>query len=439
MQPDELRNQLWSRLSPERAREDIGWLSEREPARTLRASVNGFLRHNDTLWASALTYTSSLSLVPILALALSVLTGLGGIKAIRPLIERYLAANSPEIADKLLTYVGNVSSRALGEVGGAVLLVTVVLTLGTVEQALNNIFNVSHGRSWLRKFSDYLSVTFTVPLLLVAAVPVNRFLINRLPHLPGAGWGASTMMVWAGFFFLYVFFPYTEVKWRAALIGSLVAAILLQAGQWGYVYFQVGVANYHAIYGALASVPILLTWIYLAWVIVLYGAELTAAIQGNEPAFELDYHTPGFVRTAALLAVIRAGERMKIPDKPPCTLHQIALEMGVGESALQPVVDRLKAAEIIIEATGGRVAGDRGGPKLFLGRDARAITIAEVMTSLEPKPSDRKRASKIASILEGLTAAENEMLGSVSVDDLISDRALQWPHVVQRNGDDSKA
>src|SRR6266851_4563876 len=83
------------------------------------------------------------------------------------LIEHDLAANSPQITDQILNFVGNVSAKALGEVGGAVLLVTVVLTLGTIEQAFNTIFNAARGRTLSRKFSDYLSVTFTLPLLMV--------------------------------------------------------------------------------------------------------------------------------------------------------------------------------------------------------------------------------------------------------------------------------
>src|SRR5260370_36176806 len=94
----------------------------------------------------------------------------------------------------------------------------------------------------------------------------------------------------------------------------------------------------------------------MAWVIVLYGAELTAAAQGIEATFNLDHRTPSFVRVAALLAVFRAGERMMNRAAPVCTAHGLAAELGVSESALEPVLDRLKRAGIIASSA-ERAAG----------------------------------------------------------------------------------
>ncbi|HEX3408713.1 MAG TPA: YhjD/YihY/BrkB family envelope integrity protein [Candidatus Binataceae bacterium] len=425
MSSAQIRERLISRLraagSPAELSRFAG-LAEHEPLRTVRVSILGFSRNDDMLWASALTYTSSLALVPILALAFSVLAGLGGADRIRPLIERYLAVNSPEITDALMGFVTNTGSKALGEVGGAVLLVTVILTLGTIEQAFNTIFNVARGRSWLRKFSDYLSVIFTVPLMMVAAVAARTYLLKVLPHVPGAAWGVSTLMMWIAFAFFYVFFPNTRVRLAPAAMGGLVAAILIQAGQWGYVYFQIGAARYHAIYGAMAAVPILLTWIYTAWIIVLYGAELTAALQGMEPSFDIDHRAPGFVRIAALLTVFRAGERMLAhADTKPCTIHGLASELGVSESALRPIVEKLKQGGIVIESADSPTFFDRT-QEIFLARDSSTITIAEVLGCLNRAPTVVHGDPRIAAILEGLTAAERDMLGGLTVLDLASGR-----------------
>ncbi|MGH7933627.1 MAG: YhjD/YihY/BrkB family envelope integrity protein [Candidatus Binataceae bacterium] len=398
-------------------------LSRSEPVRMLRSSFASFNRNDDLLWASALTYTSGLSIVPVLALALSALKGFGEFDRIQPIISRYLAANSPQIADQILNFAGNVSARALGEVGGAVLLVTVVLTLSTIENAFNTIFHVSHGRTWLRKFSDYLSVTFTVPLLIVAAVPIKSRFLHELPHLPGLALLVSSVPIWAGFLFLYVFFPNTRVRWRNAALGSLVASILLQIGQWAYIYFQVGMANYRAIYGALAAVPILLTWIYMAWVIVLYGAELTAVTQGIEPSFDLDHRSPAFVRTAALLAVFRAGERMHQRGARACTVHSLAAELGVPETAVYSVVERLKRGGIIVESADADSSRELGHG-LYLALDSGAISIAEVLGCLETAPA-RGGDGRVAAILEGLTAAEAELLGSFTVLDLIAGKVMR--------------
>jgi len=395
-------------------------LANVEPIRSVRLAIIGGNRNNDLLWASALTYTSSLSLVPILALAFSALAGLGGTDSVRPLIEHYLAVNSPEITDALMGFVTNTSAKALGEIGGAVLLVTVILTLGTVENAFNSIFNVSRGRTWLRKFSDYLSVVFTVPLLVVAAVVMRSHLMQALPHVPGVAWAVSTLMIWISFSFLYVFFPNTRVRLGAAAMGGLVASILLQIGQWGYVHFQIGAVRYHAIYGGLAAVPILLTWIYIAWNIVLFGAELTAVLQGIEPTFDIDHRTPGFVRIAALLIVFRAGERMlSRPGAKPCTIHSIANEMGVSETALRPILERLKHGGIVIESVDAPSLFDSGGHSIFLAHDSSKITLAEVLGCLESTSTIAPGGDqRIAAILASVSASERELLGGLTVMDL---------------------
>ncbi len=416
MSTAELRERMAAKIGSAAVRsriERVERFTHREPWRTLRAAVAGFNRHNGVLWASALTYTSSLALVPMLALAFSVLAGVGGEGRIRQLVERYLAMNSPEAADQIMKFVSNVSARSLGEIGGATLLVTTVLTLGAIENAFNAIFNVARGRTWLRKFSDYLSVTFTVPLLVVAAAPMRSHLLHAMPHLPGAAWAASTMSLWIAFTFLYLFFPNTRVRPGCAAIGGLAAAIALQAGQWGYVRFQVGAANYHAIYGALAAAPILLTWIYVAWLIVLFGAELTAAAQTPQAPVALDEAAPGFSRAAALLILLRAARRMDDSGASGrSALNQIAADLGVGEESLRPLVERLKRGGILVEAASG---GDGNPHEIFLARNSSAITIAEALAPLGLPPADDER---LAAALAGIEAAERSFTERVTLQDL---------------------
>jgi membrane protein len=210
-----ISKRLYSRLSAERARADLQRLerlTRRGPLGIVRAAIIGFNNHNDTLWASALTYTFSLSLVPILAVALSAVKGLVGTDVIRPVIEQYLAIKSPDLTERIFDYVRHINAATLGTVGGATLLVTVLLTLSTIERALNTIFNVPHERTWIRKFTDYLSMTFTMPVLLAAAVSLKASFATHLPRLPGLGWLAATLPIWIGFSFLYLFFPHRRVR-----------------------------------------------------------------------------------------------------------------------------------------------------------------------------------------------------------------------------------
>jgi membrane protein len=413
---------LYSRLSAERARADLERLerlTHRGPLGIVRAAVIGFNSHHDTLWASALTYTLSLSLVPILAVALSAVKGLFGTDFIRPAIEHYLAINSPELTNRILLYVGHINAATLGTVGGATLLVTVLLTLSTIERALNTIFNVPQERSWLRKFTDYLSITFTVPVLLAAAVSLKASLAANLPRLPGLGWIAATVPVWAGFFFLYLFFPNRRVRWDCAALGGLIAAILLGVGQWAYITFQVSAGRYQAIYGALAAVPILLTWMYIAWTIVLAGAELAAAAQGTEAGFSLDYRSPAFVRTAVLLTVFRAAERALSRNAPACTIDSLATELSAPSAILRPILEQLQNAGIVIELASDSAASRSG---LFLARDSSELTLAEVFEGFARLPEDIHGDERISAVLKSLAATERETLSGLTVKDLVFGR-----------------
>jgi membrane protein len=379
------------------------------------AAVENFIENNDLLRAAALTYTVALSIVPILALAFSALHGLGVEQQLRPLVERYLALGSSSTADQLMSYVSNVNAAALGTVGAAFLIVTVISTLGTIEQAFNTIFRVPRSRGYLRKFSDYLSVLFTVPLMVAAALAVTTMISVRMTALPFLTGLAPYLMIWAGFFFLFVFFPYTAVRWGPAAAGSLVTAILFQIALWGYVRFQVGVASYRAIYGALATVPIFLVWIYVGWCIVLIGAEITAAAQrGTDPVL-LRPESPDFPCAAALYALVRLAER-QMGRGGPVTATDIAHELGVSAAALEPVIDGLKDAEIIVEA---EPKADQPHSGLFLVKHPAAIPLADAIGALLERTSGAEPDSRVAAVMRAITDAQTSVLKQMTLADLL--------------------
>ena len=390
----------------------LGRVLKSSPVGVVRRVVKGFNCNNVMLWASALTYTTALSIVPILAVALSALNGLGGSGAIRPLLDRYVTASSPEITNRIMTFVSNVNYRTLGAVGAVSLLVTVILTLGTIEQALNTIFRVVYGRTLARKFADYLSLTFAVPVLLVAAVGVQQVIMNHVPGFSNAGWLTSVLATWAGFFFLYVFFPNRQVSIAPSAIGSLFASILFQFARWAFVHFQYGVNQYAIIYGALAAIPILLTWIYIAWLIVLLGAEVTAAVERRNQPLLADRWAMS-ERVIALAIALKLGERMagKQGAVTPATLCS---ELGVTDSVMGEVLLRLERSGIVIEANGEK--GERG---LFLGRDSAAIGLDEILASVKGGSSAPPSDARLAAMVDRLREAERETLGGVTVHDLV--------------------
>ena len=383
----------------------------------LNHAVEGFIFNNDLLRASALTFTVALSIVPILALAFSAVKGFGGAERLRPLIEKYMGLGSS--STQLMSYVENVNAAALGSAGGAFLLVTVISTMGTVEQALNTIFNVPQSRSYFRKFSDYLSVLFTVPLLIVAALGVTAVFSVRISQFPFVTQLMPYLFVWAGFFFLFVFFPYTKVRWGPALIGSFVTAVLFQLAQWGYVRFQVGVANYRAIYGAMATLPIFLVWIYIAWAVILFGAELTASVQRGDIPAMLGPMSPDFLYSATMHILLRLADRA-YHGGDDITSWTLARELFVAEPAITPILDGLKAGGFVIEADPSSGALNQG---LFLARQASTITLADALKSVDFDHGATDGDPRVDRVLAKMGAVRNELLKTITLEDIRSPEA----------------
>lgn len=241
---------------------------------------------NDALpiQASALSFTSLMSLVPLLALSFSVLNGLGyGLDVIA-----YLTSLMDEMPDQFQGFVGellgvvqNTNFARLGGIGGVLLLIIVVQMLGKIEAAFNRVWRVTRHRSFLQKVAQYISIVVVVPILFTAGVTLTakiRFGGEWMEHL-GLIRLAPTVATCLALVFLYTYMPNVRVRFVPALISSILVAVLWQAWLQFYITVQPGVTKLNVLYGTLASVPIFLAWLYVNWVIVLLGAEVCFAVQ----------------------------------------------------------------------------------------------------------------------------------------------------------------
>jgi membrane protein len=259
--------------------------------RILFAAVQGFLDNRCPLQASALTYTTLLSLVPLLALMFAILKGLGVQNQLQPILLEKLSAGSEEIVQQVIGYIDKTDVKALGTVGLVSLLATAISLVGNIELALNRIWGVQRPRSLGRKFADYLSILLTCPILFVAALGLtssiqNVSIVQWIVDLPGMSHLVLLLAVlspyvlmWIALTFIYNYLPNTSVRLASAFYGGVIAGTLWQLAQWGYIHFQIGVGKYNAIYGAFAQLPIFLVWLYTGWNIVLFGAVISFAHQ----------------------------------------------------------------------------------------------------------------------------------------------------------------
>jgi len=261
-------------------------------AKIVYMSVKGLADKEFLTLASSLTFSTTLSLVPILALSFAVAKGFGAQDRLEPiLISRTLAGPAQEVIPKIVEYVNKTNVKPLGSIGLVILVFTALNVLGKIENCFNKVWGVTRSRTFFRRFSDYLSVLTIGPILMIGAVGLSTTLSSQTitKKLLEIGLFAGFMKIFIlslpwicimlALTFLYIFIPNTRVRLYPALCAGIIAGALWQIVQFGYIHFQVGVARYNAIYGTFASVPIFLVWVYVSWVIVLAGAEISFACQ----------------------------------------------------------------------------------------------------------------------------------------------------------------
>jgi membrane protein len=384
-----------------------------------------FLDHQCLLRASALTYTTLLALVPMLAFMFAFLKGLGVQNTLEPLFIDNLSVGSEETVRLIIDYVNNVKVTTLGVIGLGSLLCSTVVQLGTVERALNEIWGVQQSRPWLRKLSDYVSVMVVAPVLLLLAITANAVLrsqtlvasLLKQPFIEDAMVLALTYVaVWGVFTFLYAFIPNTRVRFVPALIGGVVAGTLWQLAQRAYIDFQVGMVKYHAIYGAFAQLPVLMIWLYISWVIVLLGAELAFAYQ-NVAVYPVDRFasvTNFYVREWLGSAVYFSLAQAFIEGTGSWSAVAFAQQHRLPIRLVREVVQSLLHEKLVIE--------DATAPEHYVpGFDLTTITPWHILCALRHQGNDlmeefsELRDSRAAMLMDQVETAAQHVAGARSV------------------------
>lgn len=272
--------------------------------RTLRIiflTVRLFLQNQCPLKASALTYYTIFSLVPVAAFFF----GIAQICGFADMLEKKVRSwfhLYPEAANLVISFSYDTLREAKGGIiaGAGVLLLiwTTVKLLANIEYSLNSIWGVRRGRSLVRKITDYISIIVVCPVLLMTAASGLVFASSAMggvldtlavsAFIP-TGFFAKLVplaAIWGGLTFLYMVMPNTRVKFISALPGGLFAAIIYLSFQYLYIYLQFMLVKQNTIYGSFAALPLLLLFLHLSWLVFLAGAQLTFSLQ-NEKEYEM--------------------------------------------------------------------------------------------------------------------------------------------------------
>ena len=363
--------------------------------RVLHLVLKGYWANDCPLHASALTYTTLIAIVPVLALALSVLRGFGAASHVEQQILETASAMPEQFrafVGDILRYVNNTSFSALGGLGLAFLLVTVVMVLSQVESSFNRVWGVQVPRTILRRFSEYLSVLVVVPVLMLAATTINATLSSQVVidfiesrYATAAAFYLRLLKltpfaaVWIAFSFLYKFMPNTRVRPGPALVSGIIGGSLWIAWQWVYITFQIGIKNYNAIYATFATVLIFLLWLNISWQIILLGAEIGFGLQNHSTfAMEMRSHTANMkTRLSLAIAVLaNASDAMLNGAKCFCA-PAFAQEHGAPIRLLNEVVNELVKTGFLTP-----VWDPKGQGNFVLMRAPDKVRLADVVEAL---------------------------------------------------------
>lgn len=247
--------------------------------------IRNFINDDCAYRASALAFVTLLAIVPLTIVGLSVFSSFPVFQNLRDPLQHFIFDNfvpstGQLIEDYLQVFIDQVAKSSLS--GIIFLLFTAILVMFTIERSMNTIWRVTTHRDHLSAFLLYWAILSLAPLLLGLSLAASSYLLSSSifnQHLP---WifihGATYLLSFVGFTFLYVVVPNHPVKIRHGAIAALITTLLFETAKLAFAYFLIHYNPYKVIYGAFAIIPIFLIWIFWVWVITLLGAEISYAL-----------------------------------------------------------------------------------------------------------------------------------------------------------------
>ena len=408
--------------------------------RTLSLLVRDLVNGQLTLRAMSLVYTTLLSIVPLLALSFSVLKAFGVHNQIQPMLLKFLeplGKEGEEIAANIIGFIQNMNVGVLGALGLALLLYTAISLMQKIEESLNYIWHIQRPRSFGDRFSRYLSVLMVGPILVFAALGITATVMNAetvrgLLATEMLGQLVHTisrltpyLLVIAAFTFIYMFIPNARVRLVPALIGGTAGGIAWQTAGWGFATFVATSGQYAAIYSSLAILILFMIWLYLSWLILLFGASVAFYVQhpeylypgAGEPQLSNRMRERMALASMALVAgSFAAGERTP-------SLAEFVRLLGVPSHVLQSVLDALENRKLLLQSS--------DDPPLYLpGRDPALISVLQVLEAVRSAGEDRfcspvglQAPEAVDAALERMRQALESAVGGMSVRDLAARRS----------------
>jgi len=366
--------------------------------RVLLLSIRRYDEDKCQLRASALTFYSLISIVPVAAMAFGIAKGFGFEKILEAQLRDKLAGHE-EILTNIINFshslLANTKGGLIAGVGLFVLLWAVIKLLGQIEYSFNDIWDIKQKRTIGRMFGDYFSLMLVCPVILILSSGVTVFISTQVNLIVEKftilGSFSSLIffllkllpytLMWSLFTFLYIFMPNTKVRFSSGLVAGIITGTTFQVVQLAYITFQIGAVQYNAVYGSFAALPLFLAWLQLSWLIVLYGAEISFAYQ-NVDTYEFE---PDILqasrRLRTLLSLFVTGRLIKnfIRGEKPMNAGEISNQLEIPIRFVNEIISDLVKSNIVSVV---EIEGDieRGYQPAV---DVSTLTIQHVIDAIE--------------------------------------------------------
>ena len=358
-------------------------------------AVRFFLDKRVLSQASALTYSTLLAIVPILAVVFAIARGFGYSKYIEVWFRDALASQ-PQVAEVIIDFVNGYlkytqSGIFLG-IGLLFMLYTVLMLVSNVEDSFNEIWQVKKPRSIFRTFTDYLAMFLLFPIVIVVTSGLTIFLTaiaNEMPNFLLLGSFVRFLidlipyvLMSSMFIGLYMFMPNTHVKFSSAIVPGILAGFAMQALQIVYIHAQILLSSYNVIYGSFAALPLFMLWLQISWTICLFGAELCYTNQ-NLDYYDYDAHTGEishrYKMMLSALLLSRICKRFANGQKPYSAL-ELRKETQVPIRFVNDLLYDMIEAGLLVELS----SDEKGETSHFMpAEDLKNMTVGTMIDRME--------------------------------------------------------
>jgi len=404
--------------------------------RIIILAIKRYLKHSGNLSASALTFFSLLSVVPVLAMAFGVAKGFGLDNILENEIRKNLYGQG-EVVEKLIefsrTMLQNTNGGIIAGIGFIIVFYSVLKLLNSIEEIFNKAWEVSKPRSFYRKFTDYTSFIVIAPVLFTVSSSISVFIITGVENATDNMNMISVLdeaikislellsfaLIWLLMILLYLLMPNAKVSWKAGIQSGIVIGTLFIIVQWIYVNFQVGVSRANAIYGSFAALPLFLVWLQTSWFIIIFGAEYSYAVQ-----YEFLFRNNGTInklnsynfRKVALLTAHKIVKDFA-NDQPATPENEIAKHLNIPKPIADKILLALLKGKIISETKNGK-------SRCFQpAMDIHKLTVTKVLAALEHLQKDEWRlaSNKENEEIEAIMKNFKEITAEASSNKLLVD------------------